>query len=115
MERLKAQANQVWQLLTSAQTYGTYRNAITITWNLLREAGILLGLCFFLFVVVFNWYYTTATPAGRNFRVWFDNLGSGDQVANEASKALLAAGKTSLDYTLTTAKTQLGLPVEKTK
>lgn len=115
MERIQAQADKLWKLLTDPNTYGTYRNAIQTTWNILRETALLIGLILFLAIVLLEWFYKTAVSAGRNFRTWFNNLGSSDQVATEAGKALLSAGKNSLDFTIATAKSQLGLPVEKSE
>lgn len=113
MDRMKAQWEKLWQILSEPKTYVTYTEAIQVTWTILKETGLLawLGIC--LCLVVFEWFWKTAIASGRNFRNWFNNLeGSSDQIASETGKALLSAGKNSLDFTISTAKAQLGMPVE---
>ncbi len=113
MDRMKAQWEKLWQILSEPKTYATYTEAIQVTWTILKETGLLawLGIC--LFLVIFEWFWKTAIASGRNFRNWFNNLeGSSDQIASETGKALLSAGRNSLDFTITTAKAQLGMPVE---
>lgn len=113
MERIKTQADKLWKLLSNPDTFATYQKALQVTWDILRETGLLVWLVICLVLVVFEWFWKTAVGSGRRFRAWFDGIqGSSDQLASEAGKALLTAGKNSLDYTLSQAKTQLGLPVE---
>ena len=116
MDRIKAQADKLWKLLLEPQTYATYKDFVTTTWAILREAGLLVWLTLCLFLVGFEWFWNNSLAAGRNTRNWFNNLeGSSDQVASETGKALLSAGKSSLDFTIATAKQQLGLPAETPK
>lgn len=117
MERIQAQASKVLQLITSADTFAIYQNAVTVTWKILVEAALLVWLTICLVIVVFEWGWQTSVGIGRNTRAWWDSTlssteGSGDQVASEAGKALLTAGKNSLDFTITQAKSQLGLPID---
>jgi hypothetical protein len=116
MERIKAQWEKLWQILAQPTTFATYKEAGQITWTILQETGLLawLGIC--LFLVAFEWFWKIAIASGRNFRNWFNGLeGSSDQIAAETGKALLSAGKNSLDYTISTAKAQLGMMGEKEK
>ncbi|MGI0485214.1 hypothetical protein ACN4EK_07235 [Pantanalinema rosaneae CENA516] len=117
MDRIQAQATKVLQLITSADTFATYQGAVAITWKILVEAALLVWLTVCLVLVVFEWGWQLSVGAGRNARSWWDSTlstteGSGDRVASEAGKALLTAGKNSLDFTITQAKSQLGLPTE---
>lgn len=116
MERIQAQAAKVLQLITSADTFATYQNAVAVTWRILVEAALLVWLTICLVVVVFEWGWQTSVGVGRQARTWWESTlssteGSGDRVASEAGKALLTAGKNSLDFTITQAKSQLGLPI----
>ncbi len=116
MERIKAQANKLWTLVGDPQTTATYQGFVTTTWDILRETALLiwLGLC--LFLVVFEWFWHNSLAAGRQSRTWLNSLdGSNEKIAAETGKALLSAGKSSLDFTITTAKQQLGLPTEPPK
>lgn len=116
MERLKAQANRLLALLLEPQTYAVYKNFVATTWTILRETALLVWLVICLVLVVFEWFWKFALGAGRNSRNWFNNLeGSNEQIASETGKALLMAGKSSLDFTIATAKQQLGLTADTTK
>jgi hypothetical protein len=114
MEKIKTQAALVWQLLSASETYGVYQNALSTTWKILKEAGLLVWLVICLTLVFGDWFWKTGVGAGQNARAWFDNLqeGSNDQLASETGKALLTVGKSSLLSTLSLAKTQLGLEDE---
>ncbi|UIE38645.1 hypothetical protein [Leptodesmis sichuanensis] len=116
MDRIKTQWGKLWQIISQPKTYTTYKEAGQVTWAILQETGLLawLGIC--LLLVMLEWFWKTAIGSGRNFRNWFNNLeGSSDQIASETGKALLSAGKNSLDFTINTAKSQLGLPIDKEK
>lgn len=112
MDRIRVQSAKLWQLLTAPDTFDSYKKVVLLTWDILKEAGILIWLVLCLVLVAFEWLWKTAFGTGQNFRNWVNQLeGTGDQAASEAGKALLSAGKNSLSYTITQAKTQLGLPV----
>lgn len=115
MDRIKAQADRLRTLVLAPKTYAVYKNFVTTTWAILRETGLLLWLSLCLFLVVFEWFWHTSLATGRNTRTWFNHLeGSNEQLAAETGKALLSAGKNSLDFTIATAKQQLGLASEAT-
>lgn len=110
MDRIKTQADKLWTLLLAPETYGVYKNFVTTTWTIVQEAALLVWLTLCLFLVGFDWFWQQSLMAGRNTRTWFNTLeGSNEQLASETGKALLSAGKNSLDFTITTAKQQLGL------
>lgn len=116
MERVKAQASKLGSLVTDPQTYAAYQNFFKTTWEILRETGLLLWLGVCLILVVFEWFWRNSVAIGRNSRTWLNNLeGSNEKIASETGKALLSAGKNSLDFTIATAKQQLGLPTDGTK
>jgi len=116
MHRIKTQADQLWALLLEPQTYATYKNVVVITWAIAREAALLGWLTLCLFLVGFEWFWHNSLAVGRNTRNWFNQLeDSSEQVASETGKALLAAGRNSLDFTIATAKQQLGLSPDSPK
>ncbi len=113
MDRIKAQADKLSKIVTEPQTYATYKDFVLVTWNILKETGLLVWLIICLGLVFLEWFWNSSLAAGRNTRAWFNRLeGSNEQIASETGKALLSAGKNSLDFTIATAKKQLGLPVE---
>jgi hypothetical protein len=111
MEKIKTQAALVWQLLSASETYAVYQSAISTTWAILKEAGLLIWLVICLTLVFGDWFWKTGVGAGQSARAWFNNLqeGSSDQLASETGKALMTVGKSSLLSTLSLAKTQLGI------
>lgn len=117
MNRIQSQADKLWQLLISPDTAAAYGRVVAITLNIVKEAALLVWLTICLVLVVFEWGWHSSIAAGRGLRGWWDNTvnnmqGSNDQIASEAGKALLTAGKNSLDFTLTQAKSQLGISAE---
>jgi hypothetical protein len=115
MNRISTQAAKLWQLLTSSETANSYKTAVLLTWDILKETALLVWLVICLVLVAFEWIWKTAFNSGQNFRIWVNSLeGTGDRAASEASRALLTAGKNSLQSTITQAKVQLGIPVEVT-
>jgi len=118
MERIKNQANTLWQLLTAPSTANAYQQAIALTWSILKETAQLLLYVFFLTVVLGEWFYRTATNAGRNTRTWIETLQNQpaptetkdpSQLLQDTGKSLLAAGQSSLTQVLNTAREQLGI------
>lgn len=109
---ISVQANKVLKTLSDPATASAYQQAGAVTWTLIKETGILLWLVLCLALVAFDWFYNTAVSSGRNFRGWFDNLDQPDtnRIASEAGRALLSAGKNSLNYTIAKARVQVGLP-----
>jgi hypothetical protein len=113
MERIKAQADKLWQLISKADTLAAYKNVVTLTWEILKETALLVWLTICLILVVFEWFWKFSVGSGRSARDWFSSIeGSSDQLASETGKAFLAAGKNSLDFALVQAKTQLGFSIE---
>jgi hypothetical protein len=109
---ISSQATKLWQILSAPSTAETYKQALLLTWSILRETGTLiwLGLCFVL--VGLDWFWTGSINLGRNFRNWFDNLETTrtDQIASEAGKAFLSVTQNSVAFTVSQAREQLGLP-----
>jgi hypothetical protein len=112
MEKIQAQFTKLLKLLTASETFGTYQSAVTVTWTILKEAALLVWLVICLVLVVFDWFWKISVGTGRSARAWVNQLeGSSEQIASETGKALLSAGKSSLDYTLNQARSQLGFEI----
>jgi hypothetical protein len=115
MDKIKNQANVVSQLIFSSETSNTYRKTLLITWNILRETGILIWLVLCLTFVGGEWFYRTSVSLGRNARVWYNNLGekaeSSDptETASSIGEAVLDTVKTGTSSLLSQARQQLGM------
>lgn len=110
--QISSQASKLWQTLSAPTTVDTYRNTITLTWQILKETAILIWLVLCLVLVFFDWIGTVAVLTGRNLRSWFASIQETetDQIASDTGKALIEASKNSISYAISTARTQLGLP-----
>lgn len=111
-QQISSQANKFWQLLTAPSTLDTYRQAINLTWSILKEAILLIWLVICLVLVLGDWFWEKSVGLGRQTRIWVNGLQTvnTDQMASNAGKAIVSAGKNSLTYTLAQAREQLGLP-----
>jgi len=116
MNQLKTQIAKVWQLLTAPSTGETYQKTLSLTWTILKETGLLLWLVLCLGLVFGEWIWKTGYKTGWSTRNWINDLEkpSADRLFSETGKSLLEAGKSGAAMVLTTAKEQLGIPVEPT-
>lgn len=113
MGKIKDQTNTVRQLLFSADTAATYQKALTLTWDILRETGILIWLILCLTVVGAEWFWKTAIRLGYRGRSWYEDLKT---PASEEPKSASAIGQSilgslgsSTETLLYQAKQQLGI------
>ncbi|HHP7244699.1 MAG TPA: hypothetical protein ACFE0H_08445 [Elainellaceae cyanobacterium] len=113
--KIQNQSAKVWQILTNPKTAKTYKDAIVITWNILKETAVLLWLVVCLVLVATDWFWTNSILAGRRSRLWLSSLEGVDtsDLTSEAGKKLLSASKASVLGTISQAREQLGLPQKK--
>lgn len=114
MDKIKAQANKVSQLVFSAETGAAYKKVLALTWDILRETGVLLWLVICLLFVGIEWFYFTSVRLGRQARAWYENLGQTSpdaepQSVTSTGQAVLNAGQSGVNYLLTQARQQLGM------
>lgn len=114
MDKIKAQANRVSQLVFSAETGAAYKRVLVLTWDILRETGVLLWLVVCLLFVGIEWFYFSSVKLGRQTRAWYENLGQTSEGAEPQSaastgQAVLNAGQSGINYLLTQARQQLGM------
>lgn len=114
MDRIKEQSNRVSQLVFAPETGDTYKKTLTLTWNILRETGLLVWLVICLVFVGTDWFWNKSIKLGRDARVWYSTLGekpaTSEQSLAEKSQSLLEVGKSGTAYLLAQARQQLGLP-----
>ncbi|HEY9879547.1 MAG TPA: hypothetical protein V6D29_13910 [Leptolyngbyaceae cyanobacterium] len=114
MDRIKDQSNRVSQLVFAPETGATYKKTLTLTWDILRETGLLVWLVICLVFVGTDWFWNNSIRLGRNARAWYDGLGekseSSEQSLAEKSQSLLEVGKSGAAYLLAQARQQLGMP-----
>jgi uncharacterized membrane protein YdfJ with MMPL/SSD domain len=114
-QQISSQASKLWQTLSAPHTVENYKQALAVTWNILKEAGVLIWLVFCLFLVAIDWFWTFSINAGRNFRTWinsFDNESDSSQIASQVGKNLLGSSSAAMQYAVTQARQQLGLPAK---
>lgn len=122
MDKLKAQADKLWQLLANPSTGEVYQKTLALTWSILKETGLLLWLVLCLVLVLGDWFWKYSYQAGQNARIWVNDLQTKTPEVAETSaepgnvlsttgKSLLAAAQTSVRAALNTAKGQLGIEI----
>jgi len=116
MDKIRVQANTVSQLVFSSETATTYKKALTLTWDIVRETAILIWLVVCLVFVGADWFYRISIQLGSRTRDWYETLGQkGDGGSKDApsmnttGKALLHAGQSGVTFLLTQARDQLGM------
>ncbi len=126
MERIQAQANKLWQIISNPSTAKTYQETLALTWAILKETGQLLWLVLCLGLVAGDWFWKKSYKAGQDTRVWVDTMqtkvetpdaeGSDEATSSanflsETGKSLLSAGQAGITLALNTAKQQLGIEI----
>lgn len=112
MDRIKEQATKFWQTVSAPETLTVYQQAANVTWTILKELALLIWLVICLVLVAGDWFWTFSIQAGRSFRAWLNSFEepSADRIASQAGQAIVTASKGSLNFTLSKARTELGLP-----
>jgi hypothetical protein len=115
MDKIKAQASKLGQLVFAAETGEAYKTTLVLTWQILRETALLLWLAVCLVFVGGEWFWYTAINLGNQARNWYEGLSQ--QPAEEKSfsdmgQSLVAAGQNGAAYLLYQAKQQLGIDAE---
>ncbi|BAU41667.1 hypothetical protein [Leptolyngbya sp. O-77] len=73
-KQLSDQANKLWTLITEPSTAKTYREALDVSWKILRETGNFLWLVLCLALVGIDWFLENSIAAGRKTRAWVNDL-----------------------------------------
>ncbi|MFQ3616155.1 MAG: hypothetical protein SNJ57_05345 [Cyanobacteriota bacterium] len=114
-KQLSNQANKLWTLITEPSTAQTYREALELSWKILRETGNFLWLVLCLAVVGIDWFWENSIAAGRKTRAWVNDLSTAEKpspeqlLTPETGKKLLDSGKSMFDSAIAAARKQLGL------
>ena len=112
--KFREQAAKVGQLLTSSTTYKAYRDALVVTWELLKEIAILGWYAVLLLLVLIDWILSTGRKVVFDVRNWVNEFDKDSQdagkIASQAGKSLASASQSSLKGLVSQARNQLGLP-----
>jgi len=113
VERIKNQANKVSELVFSADTGATYKKTFTLTWDILRETGLLLWLVICLVFVGGEWFWKNSISLGRRARDWYNDFQAPSAEEPKSATAMgqsaLTAISASTENLLYQAKKQLGI------
>lgn len=110
--KIQPQAAKLWGILSAPGTLETYQQAVVTTWEIIKEAAILVWqLCCFV-LVISDWITANTIAAAHRLRSGLVSLKETDtqQVASEAGKAFLSTGKASIIALISQARSHLGLP-----
>ncbi|HEY9887509.1 MAG TPA: hypothetical protein V6D02_03860 [Candidatus Obscuribacterales bacterium] len=113
MEKIKTQANKVSELVFAADTGSTYQKTLTLTWNILRETGVLVWLVLCLVFVGGEWFWKNSVSLGRKARDWYNDLQTPSTTEPKSVSAMGQSALTALgsgaETLLYNAKKQLGM------
>ena len=124
MNKIQAQADKVWQLLSQPATRAVYQQTFAVTWTIIKEAGWFLWLVLCLVLVVGDWGWKYSYELGQKTRTWITDLQtkpkaseaiapqepvSPEEFWKKTGQSLLSAGQKSVASVLNTAKSQLDL------
>jgi hypothetical protein len=116
VDKIKNQASKVSELVFAADTGATYKRTVTLTWNILRETGILLWLVICLVFVGGEWFWKVSINLGRKTRDWYEGLQAPSveepKSATEIGQSALTALSSGTENLLYQAKKQLGIDAE---
>ena len=113
--RIQQQATKVWQAASEPGVIGAYTQALTLTWNLIKEVAILVWLVLCLVLVAGDWLWINGKAAISNLQTWFSRMKEVEttEVASDAGKVLANVSKQGATAIVSYAKTQLGLQEER--
>ncbi|MEO1207995.1 MAG: hypothetical protein AAFX78_00495 [Cyanobacteria bacterium J06638_20] len=113
MDKIKAQSSKVGELIFAAETGAAYQKVLLLTWDILRETGVLLWLIICLVFVGAEWFWQTSIQLGGQARNWYEGL---KEPTNEEPKSAGEIGQSIADTLgsgaanlLYQAKQQLGM------
>lgn len=116
MDKIKGQANKVGELLFASETGAAYQRTLTLTWDILRETGVLLWLVICLVFVGGEWFWKSSVSLGKRTRDWYEGL---SQPSDEEPKTMSDLGQSTLsaftfsaENLLYQAKKQLDIDAE---
>lgn len=117
MDKIKKQSSKVGELIFSIETGTVYRRALTLTWDILRETGILLWLILCLVFVGAEGFWHASIHLGTNARKWYEGLKEPKpeeepKSASEIGQSMMTALGASTANLLYQAKKQLDIDAE---
>ncbi len=112
MNPIQTQVAKLWDLLFSPTTGETYKKALLLTWDILRESARLVWLVLCLGFIFVDWARVNSVRSGQELRQWYDNIEEpkASNLWNETGRAVLAVSNSSLSYVMSQARTELGIP-----
>ncbi|WP_017327164.1 hypothetical protein [Synechococcus sp. PCC 7336] len=118
--KFQPQVAKLWSLLSSSDTWTTYREALVTTAEILKETAILFWYLVLLLLVAVDWLWTQGYAAVQNVRLWLTSVKTSSDseaepldantLAAQAGKAIASVSKTGLASAVVQARNQLGLP-----
>ncbi|MEM6251761.1 MAG: hypothetical protein AAF821_02460 [Cyanobacteria bacterium P01_D01_bin.156] len=113
MDRVKAQAAVVSQLLFSPKTADAYRNVLVLTGQIFKEVALLAWLLICSVFVFAAWFGDFSINTGKTARTWWEKQqtasADGNETAAATGKAILDVSQNSANFLLDKAREQLGL------
>lgn len=116
VNKIKGQADKVSELLFSADTGAAYKKTAILTWEILRETGVLLWLIVCFVFIGGEWFWKNSISLGRQAR---DRYNTFQQPSSEEPRSMSDIGQSaasaitsSFETLLYQAKQQLDIEAE---
>lgn len=108
--QISLQANKLWGLVSAPTTAAIYKQALSVTWTILKETGKLLWLAFCVFLVAFDGFWHNSIRMGRQSRAWINKFDrTNDMAGEEMWEEIVSSTRSSFSSLVTKARKQLGL------
>jgi hypothetical protein len=112
--QVSTQVAKLGKILADPGTIGSYQQTIAVTITILKETAVLGWYVLCLTLVASDWFWHSSIATGKKARTWLNNLQAEDnsEISNQVGKGVLTAGKSSVDFLISQARSQVGLPAK---
>jgi hypothetical protein len=112
--QVSAQVAKLGKILADPGTIGSYQQTIAVTVMILKETALLAWYVLCLTLVASDWFWHNSIATGQKARVWLNSLQSEstDELPNQVGKGMMTAGKSSVEFLISQARSQVGLPAK---
>jgi hypothetical protein len=112
--QVSTQVAKLGKILADPGTIGSYQQTIAVTLTILKETAVLAWYVLCLTLVASDWFWHNSIATGKKARTWLSHLQAEDnsEISNQVGKGVLTAGKSSVGFLISQARSQVGLPAK---
>jgi hypothetical protein len=112
--QVSTQAAKLGKIVADPSTLGSYQQTLSVTLTILKETALLAWYVLCLTLVASDWFWHNSIATGKKARTWLSSLQTenSDEIPTQVSKSMMTAGKSSVDFLIAQARSQVGLPAK---